>query len=302
MMQKKKGEIPENENPDIIEELDEKDIIVNLSYVDRINDFMQRNDLLESGPVYYLYKFDNASSGESKSFLSKFTDTDPPDEDFIGKTFGSGRYMIVVAIPISDKAPKGFMRAYRIKIHAYYDTLKEKVDRLVSAPVAPTIIQAPGSSLAETVELLKTLITAIAPLMAPKNDSSDFSTMLFRNYEITSKVLERNMLENVKNNSELQRKMLSMGNGEDMGNETQIEEDEPGLIEKLSPLIMEWLPSLIGNNPQAKAVQQMVKTAPQFKQIIGNKKEFKTLVSYLDQEKGKEVTDKILTNLKLKRI
>jgi hypothetical protein len=299
MMQKKKGEIPENENPDIIEELDEKDIIVNLSYVDRINDFMQRNDLLESGPVYYLYKFDNASSGESKAFLSKFTDTDPPDEDFIGKTFGSGRYMIVVAIPISDKAPKGFMRAYRIKIHAYYDTLRKEV---AVPPVAPTIIHQSGSSLAETIELIKTLVTAIAPLMAPKNDSSDFSTMLYRNYEITSKVLEKNMLENVKNNSELQRKMLSMGNGEDMGNGTQVEEDEPGLIEKLSPLLMEWLPSLIGNNTQAKAVQQMVKTAPQFKQIISNKKEFKALVSYLDQERGKEITDKILTNLKLKRI
>jgi hypothetical protein len=300
MQRAKKGEIPENENQDIIEELDEKDIIVNLSYVDRINDFMQRNDLLESGPVYYLYKFDNAQSGEGKSFLSKFTDTDPPDEDFIGKTFGSGRYMIVVAIPVCDKAPKGFMRAYRIKIHPYYDTLKKEIAAPPAA--APTFIQAPGASLTETIEVLKTLITAIAPLMAQKQESPDFSTMLFRNYEITSKVLEKNMLENVKNQSELQRKMLSMGNGEEMGNATQTDEEEPGLIEQLKPMIMEWLPTLIGNNTQAKAVQQMVKAAPQFKQIVTNKKDFKTLVAYLDQEKGKEITDKILFNLKLKRI
>jgi hypothetical protein len=260
---------------------------------------MQRNDLLESGPVYYLYKFDNAQSGEGKAFLSKFTDTDPPDEDFIGKTFGSGRYMIVVAIPVGEKAPKGFMRAYRIKIHPYYDTLKKEI---VAPPVAPTIIQQSGSSLTETIDVLKTLITAIAPLMAQKQESPDFSTMLFRNYEITSEVLKKNMLENVKNQSEFQRKMLSMENGEGMGNTTQTDEEEPGLIEQLKPMIMEWLPTLIGNSTQAKAVQQVVKAAPQFKQIINNKKEFKMLLAYLDQERGKEITDKILSNLKLKRI
>jgi hypothetical protein len=298
MQRAKKGEIPEVDN-DAIEEMDEKDITINLSYVDRINTFMQRNDLLESGPVYYLYKFDNAQSGESKAFLSKFTDTDPPDEDFIGRTFGSGRYMIVVAFPVSEKAPKGFMRAYRIKIHPYYDTLKKEV---ALPPVAPTIIQQSGSSLTETIEVLKSLITAIAPLMAHKQESPDVSTMLYRNYEITSRVLEKNLLENVKNQSELQRKLQSVGNGEDMGNAIETDEDEPGLIEQLKPLLIEWLPTLIGNNTQAKAVQQMVKTAPQFKQIINNKKEFKTLVAYLDAEKGKEITDKILTNLKLRRI
>jgi hypothetical protein len=149
---------------------------------------------------------------------------------------------------------------------------------------------------------LKTLITAIAPLMAQKQESPDFSTMLFRNYEITSEVLKKNMLENVKNQSEFQRKMLSMENGEGMGSTTQTDEEEPGLIEQLKPMIMEWLPTLIGNSTQAKAVQQVVKAAPQFKQIINNKKEFKMLLAYLDQERGKEITDKILSNLKLKRI
>lgn len=308
----KKGEIPESklneeDNDDIIEELDEKEINASLSYIDRINTFIQRNDLVEEATVYYLYKFDHPTSGEGKAFIAKYTDdTDPPDEDTIGKTFGSGRYMVVVAIPVCAKAPKGYMRAYRIRIHAFYDQFKNKLALPEQAPVqapAPTMIQQPGNSLNDSIALLKELVMVIAPLMAQKDNSMpDLSGILLKNYELTSEVLKKNMLESVKTNSELQRKMLSVENQEDMGgNRVEIDEPEPSLIEQLKPFIEQYLPMIIGNNPQAKVVQQMVKTAPEFKRIVNNKREFKTLIAFLDQEKGKETTNKILASLKLSR-
>jgi len=121
MNRRAKGEIPKDEETEDIslidEVIDEKAISFNLSYIDRINTFIERNDLLESSPMYYLYKYDNAQAGNTKSFIAKFNEVEPPDEDTIGKKFGSGRYLICVAIPACTKAPKGFMRAYNIISH-----------------------------------------------------------------------------------------------------------------------------------------------------------------------------------------
>lgn len=309
----KKGEIPqipeyqEEESEDIVEETDEKIITTSLSYLDKINEFITRNDLLEVTASYYLYKFDHPTSGEGKAFIAKYADTmEAPDEDTIGKTFGSGRYLVMVSIPVCAKAPKGYGRAYRIRIHPFYDQLKNKVTLQENAPVqsqAPTIIQQPGNSLTESISLIKELIGAIAPLMAQRNDSMpDLSGILLKNYELTSEVLKKNMLESVKTNSELQRKMLSVENQDDMrNNNVEVDEQEPSIIEQLKPFIEQFLPMIIGNNQQAKKVQQMVRSAPQFKKIVNNKREFKTLIAYLDHEKGKEITDEILKKLNLSR-
>lgn len=312
----KKGEIPpaipefqDEENEDIIEETDEKIITTSLSYLDKINEFITRNDLLEVTASYYLYKFDHPTSGEGKAFIAKYADTmEAPDEDTIGKTFGSGRYLVMVSIPVCAKAPKGYGRAYRIRIHPFYDQLRNKAavqeSQQIQAPApVQTIIHQPGNSLNDSISLLKELVGVIAPLMAPRNEGiPDLSGILLKNYELTSEVLKKNMLESVKTNSELQRKMLAVENQDDMrNNNVEVDEQEPSLIEQLKPFIEQYLPMIIGNNPQAKAVQQIVKTAPQFKRIVNNKREFRTLIAYLDHEKGKETTDKILTSLKLSR-
>jgi hypothetical protein len=300
MQRVKKDEIPaettiENEGTELQNEEFES-----LSYVDQINDFISRNNLLEIEAVYYLYKYDG-NSGNAKSFIHKYSEIDPPDEDTIGRTFGSGRYLVILAIPKCEKAPKGYMRAYNIKIHSYYDTLK--APQAPTAPAAPTIIQQ-SSGFNEAFEMIAKIVTIIAPLLQKSQQAPlmpDMSQMLFKTYEATNEVLKKSMTENVKNLGEMQRKILSLENGE-MNTETEIDEaEETSLIETLKPLLIEWLPKLIGNSPESKVVQQVVKATPQFKRIISNKAEFKTLVSYLDQQQGKEITDKVLTSLKLKR-
>lgn len=283
------------------EEIDLKKVALSLSYTDRINDFIRRNELLEVTTVYYLYKFDNVQSGQQKAFISKYTENDAPDEDQIGKEFGSGRYLVVMAISPCEKAPEGLMRAYQIRIHPHYDTLRSKQLPTVPPAAQPTIIQAPANNMGDTIDMITKLIAAISPLLAPKQQGPDMSTLLFKTFENTSEVLKKNMLENVKVNSDLQRKIMSIENGEKEEVQTDTEEEQ-GLLETLKPLLIEWLPKLIGDNPQAKAVQQIVKTTPQFKQVVNNKREFKTLLAFLDQQQGKETTDKILTNLKLKRV
>jgi len=301
MQRAKKDEIPIDNLPEGSAEELQNEEFESLSYVDQINDFISRNNLLEIEAVYYLYKYDG-NSGNAKSFIHKYNEMDPPDEDTIGRTFGSGRYLVILAIPKCDKAPKGYMRAYNIKIHAYYDTLR--VQQAPAAPAAPTIIQQSGGGFNEAFEMIAKIVAIITPLLQKSQQSQapDMSAMLFKTYETTNEVLKKSMTENVRNLGEMQRKLLALENG---NMETEIETDEEegtSLLETLKPLLETWLPQILGNSPQSKVVQNMVKTAPQFKQIVNNKKEFKTLVSYLDQQQGKEITDKVLGNLKLKRV
>lgn len=301
MQRVKKGEIPEN---DLLEQEAPGGADVQteefeaLSYVDQINDFIARNNLLEIEAVYYLYKFDS-NTGNAKSFIHKYSAVEPPDEDTIGRTFGAGRYLVILAIPRCEKAPKGYMRSYQIKIHAYYDTLKQ-----APAAPAPTIIQQSGGNFSDAFEMISKIVAIITPLLQRSQQPQvpDMSAMLFKTYEATNEVLKRSMTENVKNLGEMQRKILSLENGE-MNTEVDTDEEEgTSLLETLKPLLLEWLPKLIGNSPESKVVQSVVKNTPQFKRIISNKQEFKTLVSYLDQQQGKEVTDKVLGSLKLKRV
>lgn len=301
MQRAKKDEIPEN---DLLEQEAPGGADVQteefeaLSYVDQINDFIARNNLLEIEAVYYLYKFDS-NTGNAKAFIHKYSAVEPPDEDTIGRTFGAGRYLVILAIPRCEKAPKGYMRSYQIKIHSYYDTLKQ-----APAAPAPTIIQQSGGNFSDAFEMISKIVAIITPLLQRSQQPQvpDMSAMLFKTYEATNEVLKRSMTENVKNLGEMQRKILSLENGE-MNTEVDTDEEEgSSLIETLKPLLMEWLPKLIGNSPESKVVQSVVKNTPQFKRIISNKQEFKTLVSYLDQQQGKEVTDKVLGSLKLKRV
>lgn len=303
----KTGENPESEDVQVTEDFEELSgpkIELSLSYIDRVQEFISRNELSDTETVFYLYKYDNASAGQSKAFIAKYTEIDPPDEDAIGKKYGSGRYLVVMAVPKSDKAPNGFMRAYNIKIHAFYDQIA-----VPQVQQPQTIVQQPANTLTDTIQVISQLMAAFTPLfqMMQKNQqqqqtSPDISGLLFKTFENTSEVLKKNMLENVKTAADLQRKLIQIENGgNDMNTEVD-EDEEPGLLEQLKPLMLEWLPKLIGDNAQSKALQTVVKNTPQFKKIVSNKAEFKTLVAYLDKEKGPETTNKILTTLKLKRV
>ncbi len=303
----KVGENPEpieqEEIDSEVQDYDLKDTSLALSYIDKIHDFVRRNELLEVSATYYLYKFDNPVSGQSKSFISKFLDTDTPDEDQIGRKFGSGRYLVVMAIPPCEKAPKGHMRAYPIKIHPFYDTLRtEQLPTVPQSQSQPVIIQGSGG-MKESIEMITSLIAALSPLFQAKQQPGpDMNSILFKTFENTQEVLKKSMLENVKVNSDLQRKLMAVENGENENMQTETEEEEPSLLEQFKPLLIEWLPKIMADNAQAKALQTVVKTAPQFKQIVNNKREFKTLVNYLDGTQGKEKTDKLLSSLKLKRL
>lgn len=290
----------ENEDLSTVEEFQDGDLNFEPSFTQKITEFLQKA-ALDVQPVFYLYKYENYMNGEAKALIQKYKDCDPPDEDDIGRAFGSGRYLLCMAVPPSGNSKKGAMRAYRFRVHPHYDTIRNANSFVAPYPIdhRPAAVQTTGSSsLIEAVTILERLMLAMAPMMN-REQNPDMQAMLLQNFNTTNSILKRQMLDNVDLLTDYQRKIADV-QGENMGTATE-ELPGPSIVEQIAPLLNEWLPRLLGGGAQAKAVQQVVKMSPQFSQIIKDRGKFKQLVSYLDKTRGKEETEKVLLALKLKR-
>lgn len=277
-----------------VQEFTEDDLQFDASYVQKLNEFLQKTEIKEQ-PTFYLYKYENYMNGEAKAIIAKFCEGDPPDEDTIGKQFGSGRYLLCMAVPKTNNR-KSMMRAYKFRVHAIYDKLKESSNPVVNN--FPVQQFNPDQSISFSFNLIEKMITILQPLISKTNINPDMGSLLVNNYQGVQEILQKQMFENIALMGEVQRKALETKEG----NMIEVEEDSlPSVIEQIMPLLNEWLPKLLGNNTQAKAVSTIVKSTPQFKQLIANKVQFRKLLNHLDNEQGKEKVDILLKNLGLKR-
>lgn len=287
-----------------VEELTEQDGLTDPSYTFRMQEFLMKANL-DIQPVFYLYRYENYNSGDLKAIIAKYKDGDPPDEDDIGRMYGSGRYLLLMSIP---KQPgtrgKSKVQGYRFRVHPTYDKLKNApvpFGANVAQPY-PVIQQQAGNGFSDAIAILERLMTVMVPMFnQPKDDS--IQDVLSKSYDVMGDVMRKNMLGNVSMINEFQ-KQLALAGGGTMNFDTEVEEEEeqaPSLVEQIAPFLTEWLPKIIGNTPQAKVAQQAVKMTPQFRQVIKDRAEFIKLVQYLDQTTGTEKTDKVLTALQIKR-
>lgn len=284
-----------------VEEFSGEDIRIELSFTQKINEFLEKQKIEENSPYFYLYKYEDYRSGEVKSFIAKYRDCDPPDEDEIGREYGSGRYLMVMAIP-SLKDRKQQMRAYRFRIHARYDALvkKQSIDTPASSSQQIIIPQQNQPSFNDAFTLIERMMSIMIPLFnRPKDDN--IQDILSQSYSSVNEVMKRSMIDQYKMMNEFQKSLVSQS-GENMG--TAVIEDEekgPSMLETLAPLLNEWLPKLLGGGPQAAMVKQVVQHTPQFQQILKDKIELKSIINYLDESRGPEETDKILAALNIQR-
>ncbi len=274
---------------------------INPSYTDKVQEFILKSNL-EVGPKFYLYKYDNNQSGESKSLIAKFQDGDPPDEDDIGRRFGSGRYLTVMSIPKIGKQ-KGAIRAYRFKIHAQYDQVSSQTPAGYPYPAQQPYFQdmpsrKTESGVSETIAVIERLMGAFLPLMQ-RQENPDMQSLLFNTYDNMGNVMKKQQIENMKLMSEISRNALALP--PEGGEELPTEEPEvPNVLMQLLPMISEWLPKILAGGPKAQAISSVVQQTPQFAEIIRDKRKLKSLVTYLEKTEGKEKTDLLLQKLKIK--
>lgn len=286
-----------------VEELTAADGIADPSYILKIQEYLEKQKIDVMQPVFYLYRYENYTSGEAKALICKYKEGDPPDEDDIGRKFGSGRYLLVMSIPRSaGNNKKTQVRAYRFRVHPEYDKLRSESPVMGgnNMPVPyPVIEKNSGSSLVDAIQIIERLITAMVPMFNKPKDES-ISEVLNQSYGVMGDMMKKSMMNNIALMNDFQKSLVFGGNAE-MDETEVLEEEEPSIISQIAPLLTEWIPLILGKGPQATVAQKAVQMTPQFQQIVKNKSELLKLVNYFDQEKGPAETDKILTALKIRR-
>lgn len=288
-----------------VEEFDGGEDAVSASPVQgKIYAFLQRIELEEQIPIYYLSKYENYLSGESKAFIAKFEDCEPPDEHLIGKLYGSGRYLLSCTIP-PVRGKKGTTRLYRFRVHPSFDNvaggpnLPGAQQQMVMIPSAPGHAE-PG--MVQAFGMMEKLLMMLMPLFNRPRDENVLG-ILQQNYSSVNDLMKKQMQDNLKMIGDYQRTIADIGDTGTMNTETETEtEERPSIIDQFGPLIQQWLPVLLGGGPKAAAAGALVNSVPQVQQIMKDKFQLRQIIAYLDQSNGPDATDKLLSALKIQRI
>lgn len=239
-----------------------------------------------------LYKYDAVN--QQKQYVCHSQANEVLTMHDAGMLLGSGSYRYLITFPPELKiAPK----AFRFNIHTIYDSYRERAglggpSADPRGPAAGLMVNPGRSSLAETIELMKSVVEVLRPMMAPPSNNAMES--ILANYAMTQDVLKRNLNENVS----LYREIAALHKTREPETE---EEERPGIMETLVPLIEKFAPLLFGNGPTSAALVQTVKSAPQFKQVLGNPGELKAVISEIEKTLGKDKANEVLKKLNVKR-
>jgi len=286
---------------DEVEEFTPENMPFRPSYLIKFNQFLEKEEMEDSLPTYYLYKFDNYYSGKKNSLVDRYEDQSPPDEHDIGMKHGSGRYMLFCTVPNCRQFPNGTTRAYRFRVNPIYDdrrnsASKENQQQIFTGPYPPQF-QAPqqpaGNNLTDTIGLMKEVVSMITPLLSQKKDeSSSMREIITESYSVVGEIMRTSMMEQMKIMQHMTKQQLKLP---DFSKET--EPEPPGIIEKFLPVISEWLPKLMGSGPSAAMAGSLVKSIPQFRDIIDDSQQLNSIVQWMCEAHGIEATAQILTNL-----
>ena len=283
---------------------------VEAGFLDRLNDWLSRENSEGLNPVMYVYKMDATGA---RQLCGKYEGSEIPDEHIIGLTFGSGKYRAHVHIPAGKNQSRA-NRAWQFSIHQQYDELRRQAafapgtvpffpSRFGPGNSSPApVLQAP-TGIADSLGLVKEIIALLAPLMiAGKGngnaDGLNMGAILMQNYQTLDTVLKKNLLDT---HSMMRRRLedLSMDGQDDTPDEEA--DGCPAWLKPFLPVIEKALPALLGSGPKAQAAATVVKTLPEFKRAMSNKSDFTRVIEYFDRTIGPEKVDRLLKNLKAER-
>lgn len=271
-----------------------------VSYTQKVFEFLHEKDLDDIEPVFYLYKYDSSTSGNSKTTVERYQCCEPPDEDHIGRLYGSGRYMVVMAVPPREgEKGGGYRKSYRFKLHERYDEIAARNFSGARVPVVVPPAAAPQKQdgLTDAFAIIERMVALLSPFVIPllsRPKDENVQAIMQDTYSSVNKLLYNSMMENVRMNREIKNKMNEVNEGMGVLDQAVEPEKGPSVFEQVLPLISEWIPKLLGGGVQGQAVGQLVRMTPQFQQIVNDKGEFDKIVSYLVKTQGVEKTNEVL--------
>ena len=251
-----------------------------------------------------LYKYSDFNRGKDKAQCGSWVNCIPEREE-IGKTFGSGRYYLIVTIP-SGTQQKRIIRNYVFKLHEHYDKIKKANDEKNLVTIGNNgvqVAQDPMQTMGSMMIMVKSFIEALSPLLGNKGNSgnSDMSGLFTQQMKFASDMQMQMMQQQMEFFKRMQKEMVS-----NMNNTTITEEitetEQPNFLQQIIPLIEQFAPMLLGSdNPMVKAALPLLKTNAIYKQAVENPDNMKKIIAYLDGTKGEEATNTILSTIGVSR-
>ena len=266
--------------------------------------FLQDSNLADSGYIVYVYKFIGGSGSPREQCIQFNNEIKSKHE--IGLMFGSGRYEIQIVGTDSSGKRKSACRKFIL--HPHYDNLMDDAKKLPatipgSVPLQTTVVHNQG--IGESLNIMKELITLMLPLMAAKQSTGEnFPAMMKDTYKIMNENMMSNMRESTKFFNEMQRSSFDTkldGYEEGVDDEKEDVTSMQKMIEMVAPIMEKFLPLILGKNQVAQETVGVLKSFPQYRDAVKSKKTLLRLISYLDKNKGKDITNKLLKKLGLTR-
>lgn len=244
----------------------------------------------------YIYKYDNPTTGDNKVLCDR-VDEDIPDPHQVGMMYGSGRYMMIVAIPDGTQQQKK-VKGLRFRLHARYDELRKNAGSVVSMGAPPAAVPVPVNSMRDGLEMVKAVVEILRPMIdnrpaAAVSAGPDITKILESNYEMMAGMMRRSLTDSQQMIQEVHKAKLESG-GDPVN-------DEPDFLARVMPLVQQFLPLILGGGGTAATTAAIVRSIPEVKKVIGDRGELVRVVSWLDKSQGKEKTDRILAALRVRR-
>jgi hypothetical protein len=122
--------------------------------------------------------------------------------------------------------------------------------------------------------------------------------MLEENASMMNSVVRNSAMQQIRTvNDILKEKALSSDNEK----EDAEMEPEKSIFEKFAPLLERFLPILLKDDTQSKVAIAAVRSAPDFKQLVGDKVELNKAIKLIETKCSPEESDRLLKAFKIKR-
>ncbi|HSW65500.1 MAG TPA: hypothetical protein VLH56_19645 [Dissulfurispiraceae bacterium] len=257
-------------------------------YVDEAEGWLSTIGAQEDEVICVLYKYDDEKA--QKQFVcDEYEGGQVPGIREIRERFGAGSYRVMVRA--KDASGRKHMRAYRVNIAA--DMLAKK----------ETKVAVLGQGM-EAIQQVSILIKALEPIISLRNSVSAPVPVAnpMDQFSIVNEIAKESMKQSFEMMGEYRKRMMRLEpRAAVLDEEEEDDNSHSSQFQTILELAQKFLPMILQSGPSSKAVVQALKTSPEFKKIVNDKRKTAALISEFDSQFGKEKTDAVLKKVGISR-
>lgn len=290
----------ENADYEVVEEENTK------TMMDDIDSWLSTLPEENEGLLTVLYKYKNPNTTKYR-YAYQWQD-EIPDAHDIGLRFGSGKYNLM--LKARDEKGRQRKRSYKFEIDTFYDDIRRKKRISPDTPLGdnyeePETVVYNGqnqqqNSLESSMQVFERVVGMLVPLIGvDKRNNNNFNPgeFMMKTYDGVGKVLQKNLSSQADMVNQIAKTQMNIDDDGDDGESTGNE-----ILDMIKPFLENFLPILKKDNVNSRIAAKTIKSFPQYKELMGNKKALNHVINYLVEKEGKEEANKILSNLKIRTV